>query len=131
MGCGMFNDKAMYDDARMAKLKELRKLMVEEEMLDMNGEIDSEKLQDALAEAGGEAEMPMDGSAEHEGAESKAMEASEGAEDDEEDPALVEARRKFFKPERKEKPSAGTAIMIALENAKPNMSQKKFKSGKA
>ena len=123
----MLKADSIYDEARMAKLKELRKLMVEEEMLDMNGEIDSEKLQEALEEAGGEAEMPMEGVAEDEGAESEPMEAGE----DEEDPALVAARRKFFKPERKEKPSAGTAIMIALENAKPNMSQKKFKSGKA
>lgn len=122
----MLKADSIYDEARMSKLKELRKLMVEEEMLDMNGEIDSEKLQEALEEAGGEAEMPMEGSAE-EGAEAEPMEAGE----DDEDPALVAARRKFFKPERKEKPSAGTAIMIALENAKPNMSQKKFKSGKA
>ena len=53
----MLKADSIYDEARMAKLKELRKLMVEEEMLDMNGEIDSEKLQEALEEAGGEAEM--------------------------------------------------------------------------
>lgn len=121
MGCKMLDDKAMYDDARLSKLKELRRLMVELELEGMDGGIDTEKLEEALEEASG-------------GGMADAEEASEGeegeemaAEKPEEDPLAI-ARRKFFKPEKKMDRSPGTAVMIAMQSKKPMYGKKGMKA---
>jgi hypothetical protein len=123
----MFDDKAMYDDARQAKLKELRRLMVDLELEDMTGGVDAEKLEQALAEATDGAEEATEGLSMAEEGDEEA-----GAELEEEEDPLAVARRKFFKPERKPERSPGTAIMIAMGSGKkPGMaSGKKLEKGK-
>lgn len=124
MRCGMFDDQGMYDDARLAKLKELRRLMVELELEDMNGGIDAAKLEQALEEATeGAAEA---GETMMEGAEAEAEEMAEEM-PEEEDPLAV-ARRKFFKPEKKAERSPGTAVMIAMQAKKPMPGKKGMKA---
>jgi hypothetical protein len=112
----------MYDDARQSKLKELRRLMVEEELLDINGRIDTAKLEEALEQA-------TEGAME-EGGELGMEAAEEGEEMEAEEDPLAVARRKFFKPERKPERSPGTAVMIAMQSKKP-MDKKMGKGGKA
>lgn len=117
------DNKAMYDEARMAKLKELRRLMVELELEDMNGGIDAQKLEEVLEQAGDEASEAPE-MAEEPGEEAEEMAEVEG---EEEDPLAV-ARRKFFKPEKKPERSPGTAIMIAMQAKKPELRKKGMKA---
>ena len=119
----MFDDKAMYDDARMTKLKELRRLMVDLELEDMNGSVDADKLEQALEEATDGA-MAKDGLSMDEGEGMEESDEELAMEEPEEDPLAV-ARRKFFKPERKVERSPGTAVMLAVQSKKPVMGKNK------
>lgn len=90
-----------YDEARLAKLKELKRLMMELELAGEDGTLSPEALEGALAEA--EDASPEGGDL--------AVEGEAMAE--EEDP-LAAKRRAFFKPKAPEPKKPGTAIMIAL-----------------
>jgi hypothetical protein len=89
----------------------------------MNGQVDSEKLEEALEQA-------TDGAVAEESPMEEAEEGEEMAMAEEEDPLAV-ARRKFFKPEKKPERSPGTAIMIAMQAKKPTMGKKSDKGYKA
>lgn len=92
------HDGAMYDDARLAKLKELKRLMMELELSGEDGEISPEALEVAMEEAGDSA------------AEETAGLAMEGEMEPEADP-LAEKRRAFFNPKPKA-PRPGTASVM-------------------
>ena len=126
------HDDQMYGDARMAKLRELKKLMMELALEDENGEIKAGDLQAALDEAGNAAsDVEGEETAEME-TQASEMGIPEENEAEEEDPLAV-ARRKFFKPKRQEETRRpGTAIlMAAMEKPKPEMPRKGMGKGKA
>lgn len=112
----------MYGDARMAKLKELKRMLMELALEDADGTIKADELQSLLDEAGDVAS--------EEGAVEGDEEATDSPETVEEvaaeDP-LAEARRRFFKPKAPER-RGGTAMMLASVDQKPKAA---FESKKA
>lgn len=116
------HDDAMYDGARFAKLKELRRLMVELELEGEDGALDVAALEGALAEAGETASEDV----EEPGGMGVSGEAT--SEESEGDDPLVVARRNFFKPPKKDNRRPGTATLFAATKT-PKPEPKKFGKG--
>ncbi len=105
----------LYDKARREKIRELKRLMQELISDGDEAELEAGELDDAMAEAGDEAEGDM--------AEEAVAEGSLGEEVAEEDldGELGKMRRDFFKSKGPKPSRPGSKMMFAKMNEKPSL----------
>ena len=106
----------LYDKARREKIRELKRLMQELISDGDEEQLEAGELDDAMAEAGDEAEGVMDEAAVAEAPEGDAM-----AEEEDLDGELGKMRREFFKSKGPKPSRPGSKMMFAKMNEKPSL----------
>jgi hypothetical protein len=118
---------ALYDRARVEKLKQLKRLMQELQLEDGDGSLSQQKLDDAMAEADGASADSLDGTdpGQPEADGIPEPDADDGEAQppmDEKAKKLADLRKSFFGKKEAKPRRPGTALMIAVGDKMPGKS---------